>query len=268
MTSSQGSIVLGVRRRGWDVAGARVHEVEYPAGASMNAHRHANPNVTIVLRGRIEETTPAGRVEMSACSVLVKPAGTTHANRVGPEGALTLVTEFVTGCENDARERRASALSRYGVLSDAGVASAGLRLRRALSAQRGATESVTGLLDSITATHAREACEEATSGDWLARAWREVGEGRWDGHSCATIAEAFGVHPASLSRAFRRRFGLSLAAHLRRRRVLGAAALVCERGGSLASAAARGGFADQSHLTRVFREELGMTPARYRDICE
>ncbi len=158
-------------------------------------------------------------------------------------------------------------LGRYGLHADVEIASAGLRLRRSLCAQRGAMGSVAGLLGSISARLADESSAGGAGEDWLGRVWREIDEGRWDRCSCGAIARAFGVHPASLSRAFRRRYHVSLAAHLRRRRVMGSVAYVCERGGSLASAAARGGFADQSHLTRVFREELGVTPGRYRELC-
>jgi AraC-like DNA-binding protein len=51
--------------------------------------------------------------------------------------------------------------------------------------------------------------------------------------------------------------------YLIQRRVLLVRQLVTRKR-SLAEAAAEAGFADQSHMTRAFVRQLGVTPARYR----
>jgi AraC family transcriptional regulator len=73
------------------------------------------------------------------------------------------------------------------------------------------------------------------------------------------------VGRAELSCAFRRHCGETIGAHLRRCRV----ERVCERliaepERSLADLAAEAGFADQSHLTRVFRRLVGTTPGAFQ----
>jgi AraC-like DNA-binding protein len=40
-----------------------------------------------------------------------------------------------------------------------------------------------------------------------------------------------------------------------------------EQGSPLAEAAAEAGFADQSHLSRVFRHSQGITPGMFRHAC-
>jgi AraC family transcriptional regulator len=72
------------------------------------------------------------------------------------------------------------------------------------------------------------------------------------------------VHPAHLSRAFHRRFGSPVLAYVRRARVRAAADLLRRSSLALADVAAAAGFADQSHLTRVFKQATGVTPGRYR----
>jgi AraC family transcriptional regulator len=84
----------------------------------------------------------------------------------------------------------------------------------------------------------------------------------------AALAQAVDVHPAHLARTFRERFGLSIGAYARRRRLEWAAARLARSDGSadlsLAALAAEAGFADQSHFTRAFKRWAGLTPDRYR----
>src|SRR5262249_61499062 len=71
---------------------------------------------------------------------------------------------------------------------------------------------------------------------------------------------ARGVSPAP--RHFRRACGTSPDRYrTRRRRDLARAAI--ENGIPLAQAAADAGFADQSHMTRQFKQAYGLTPARW-----
>ena len=78
------------------------------------------------------------------------------------------------------------------------------------------------------------------------------------------VARACGVHPVHLARAFRRHFGASPGAYLRRCRLERAAARLRDARESLGEVALRSGFADQSHLTTAFRRAHGVTPAEYR----
>ena len=78
------------------------------------------------------------------------------------------------------------------------------------------------------------------------------------------LAEEVGVHPVSFTRAFRAAHGSSPGEYLRRLRVEWAEERIRTGDAPLAEIAADAGFADQSHLTRVFRAELGITPGAWR----
>lgn len=78
------------------------------------------------------------------------------------------------------------------------------------------------------------------------------------------MAAALGMSESCFSRRFRATTGETPHAHLVRRRVEAAAALIEQaRGLPLAEIASRCGFADQAHLTRAFRKRFGTTPAAY-----
>ena len=99
--------------------------------------------------------------------------------------------------------------------------------------------------------------------DALADRVRELIDARVaEGLSLTETAEAFGVHPTSVVRAFTRRHGLPPHRYLTGRRIDLARRLLLA-GMPAAEVATAAGFADQSHLTRHFRRMLGTTPVAY-----
>jgi len=84
------------------------------------------------------------------------------------------------------------------------------------------------------------------------------GEGHVD---LASLSHEAGLSPRQMRHAFARDVGLPMRAYLRWKRLRRAIAAV-EGGASLSAAAASAGFADSAHLSRVFREQFGMTPTR------
>jgi AraC family transcriptional regulator len=80
----------------------------------------------------------------------------------------------------------------------------------------------------------------------------------------AEIADEVDLHVCHVAREFRRRYGLTIGAYLRRVRTAHAARRLAQSEDAIADVAHEAGFADQSHLGRVFKESMGMTPARYR----
>jgi AraC family transcriptional regulator len=80
--------------------------------------------------------------------------------------------------------------------------------------------------------------------------------------SIQAIAQRVDLHPVYLVRAFRVKYGLPPHAFQRQLRIERAKGLLA-RGESIADVALAVGMADQSHLTRLFRSVLGITPAAY-----
>lgn len=148
-----------------------------------------------------------------------------------------------------------------------------------------AQRAVLRLMDRIEAATlrphagARLACEEAFAGlvGWLqrrapapsrtpsaalrhARAALEASVG--EPPSLATLAAHAGLSRYQLLRQFAQAYGLTPFAWLQQQRLAHARAAIA-RGHTLAQAAAEAGFADQSHLTRLFRRHFGMTPGQW-----
>jgi AraC family transcriptional regulator len=78
------------------------------------------------------------------------------------------------------------------------------------------------------------------------------------------IAGAAGVHPAHLARVFRQIHGCSLGDYLRRLRAESACRLLTTSDAPLVEIALAAGFSDQSHFSKVFRSQTGMSPKQFR----
>jgi AraC family transcriptional regulator len=82
-----------------------------------------------------------------------------------------------------------------------------------------------------------------------------------------TLAELAGIaclSPFHFSRCFKRTVGVGPQRYVLRRRIERAREMIRRTDEPLASVAQALGFADQSHFTKAFRRETGLTPARFR----
>jgi AraC family transcriptional regulator len=82
-----------------------------------------------------------------------------------------------------------------------------------------------------------------------------------------SLAELAGVVQLSVfhfTRKFRTEFGCPPHAYVMQKRIERAKSQLARRNIPLKVVAASSGFSDQSHMTRLFRRLLGVTPAEYR----
>ena len=96
----------------------------------------------------------------------------------------------------------------------------------------------------------------------VTRALRRLADAPEQPATLAELAALSGVSRFQLLRGFAQAVGATPHAYLVQQRVRLARRLLAA-GRHPAEAAAEAGFADQSHLTRAFRRQLGVTPARY-----
>jgi AraC family transcriptional regulator len=82
--------------------------------------------------------------------------------------------------------------------------------------------------------------------------------------SLEDLAQQIGFSPYHFARLFRQSTGDSPHQFVLRQRVEQAQRLLTQKDLTLAQVAIESGFADQSHLTQVFKRYLGLTPRAYR----
>lgn len=98
---------------------------------------------------------------------------------------------------------------------------------------------------------------------WLSRLLAGMPEIDWISARIDQISAMAGITPDYFSRAFRSAVGRTPSEFRRSMQLRLAAKLLLEQGGPLATIAIQSGFSDQSHLTRVFRQTIGLTPKRF-----
>ncbi|MEK7316503.1 MAG: AraC family transcriptional regulator [Candidatus Eisenbacteria bacterium] len=254
----------------------------YTPGFGQEPHSHDYDGMTLVLRGRLEETVAARVESASALSVVFKPAGVIHGLSVGEEGATTLQIRLAAGTL--AAALPAVVLSDRVSMHPAGwqwthAGPAAAEMLRSISvsnapwrgqypsamASRRAT--VAGLL-RVFSEGCRGRLEDPGSRDMIVPTWLEQVRDSLTtpahGVRLAAAARAARVHPVYLARVFRRHYGCSVGEVAKRARLRLAARLLGEPDIPLADVAGEAGFADQAHLCREFRFQTGVTPLQYR----
>ena len=102
---------------------------------------------------------------------------------------------------------------------------------------------------------------------WLSRIRDQLTEQCTASFTLAALAAEAGVQPGYLASAFRRYFGCTVGEFVRRERVSRACQQLTNSNTPLAEIALRTGFADQSHFTRTFKHQIGLTPSAYRKMA-
>ncbi|UXH79245.1 helix-turn-helix transcriptional regulator [Roseateles amylovorans] len=253
-----------------DVAGFSIARmVALNPAHQVEPHEHEDGHFIVVLSGLYRSSARGVDTLLEPGGVLWNPPGTRHVDTFAGTGGRFLALSV--------KADLAQALG----LADGGA-------RRLLGATRQAalalaaqplTSDLGGLLD------AEETCQHlclltrggpergealwqpgAERGEplWLRRCMEQLLEECEQPLQLAALARTAGVHPVSMSRAFRRHYGIS-PGQLQRRAQLNRAAQRLKEGRPIAEVAASLGFADQSHFTRLFRAEYRCTPAAWRE---
>jgi AraC family transcriptional regulator len=261
---------LAARRELSRARGIRLSVVDYPPDASMPSHEHESLGLSVVLRGGVEEVVGRSIVQAGTGVLVVKPAGTVHANRFGPLGARLLSVEMHPAVANDLLGGR-TRLGRWRWLRS----TTALRIAaRALGGSSGSCGADGELADVVALELAALISEddgrpvERRSPAWLLLVRDRLHAEHALPCRVRDLARGADVHPVYLARRFRRHFGCSVTEYLRRLRVQAAAAALAADDRPVAAVAAATGFTDQSHLCRVFRAVVGVPPSGFRAMAQ
>lgn len=251
--------------RGRRVAGLLLAEVEYAPRLRVPPHAHEHAQFALVLRGAFQDRLAERVRRCRRDSLVFLPAGATHAIEAAETGAGLLVVDmepaWLARAEDDATIIDTPAEFHGGLIGHLAHRLHGeFRLRDEVS--RLMIDSLTlGLVAEASLLAARA---DAAHPEWLARA-RALLRARFSGRvTLDELARACGVHPVHLARSFRRHYGCTIGQHLRELRLDFACRRMRLSNASLAEIALAAGFADQSHLTRLFKRHMGLTPSEYR----
>jgi AraC-like DNA-binding protein len=232
-------------------AGA-VFETNHRGRSALRHHRHGAAFATIVLDGAYVEVRDSVPEVCRRGTIVVHATAEEHADRFAND-THCLNVEFPADI--------AGALPRGIVaVEEADLRDAVESLVR--SFYGGSGELSEAVRNFRTALVRRPVESQDDRPHWLHRVIREF---PWEqAVPLREAAAAAGVHETHFSRAFRHHVGMTAKDYRARARLRLASELLLTTDAPIARIALNAGFSDQSHLTRIFSERLGLSPAGYR----
>jgi AraC family transcriptional regulator len=262
--TSQPVPLYGEERNLREAPGFRLCERRVPPGFALPFHCHESVFLSYITAGLYEDSTETKRIERCGPKVLrLLPAGAPHSLR--SQGGVKVVS-----LEVDTRllPELPFKSSKYNCSAkSAATLSIGSRLLHELRFFDSCSPvAVLGLFFEAVAELSRTAGKSSNPSARIAYV-RELLESEFSSRLCfRDIAASVGLHPVDLAQQFRRHFGCNMGEYVRRVRVERSAILLKTTHAPLSDIASSCGFADQSHMTSVFKRHLGITPLHYRQL--
>jgi AraC family transcriptional regulator len=242
-------------------------EARYQPGLRTGWHFHASSAFCAVLSGGYVERFRGHTLACPARTVVFRPAEIEHLDEIDSRGATCFFVEPAPSWQLDAFE------GTFGTGAACTIArgSANWLLAQARDEMRHNDSATPLALDGIMHLLLAECVRSSQPSSvgcapWLRRARDLLSDRFAHPPTLGELARECGVHPAYLATAFRRAFRSTVGEYVRSLRVEAAERMLARSGRSLAQVALDAGFADQSHLTRVFRRATGLTPKEYRTL--
>ena len=247
--------------------GFEVLETTYPAHHPQPFHEHDRPVFVYVLDGAVSVTCSGADFDCPPGSLRIVPAGQRHRTRYGAGRTRCLIVGV--GEERAASLRRTSQILDRPAYFPPGSPAVAPAARLETELERNDTVTplaVEALLLEMVVADFRwtQGPLNRRAPPWLEQVRAQLHAGFRGSFRFAELAAEAQVHPGHLSRAFRRHFGCTISAYLRRLRLEWAKAELMEPDRPLGRIAFEAGFADQSEFSRRFRREVGMTPSQFR----
>jgi AraC-like DNA-binding protein len=242
-----------------------VYATEVDSERHYAKHWHTTYGFGLIDRGAHRSASPVGAVDAYAGDIVCMNPGDVHDGRPLGGPSRRWFTIYIEPQVLDSIAQRRGAEFTKPAFADAplrrAIALLLQRMERGSAAEfEEALALACGLMlrDHSTARNLREEPDAD-----LARVRDRLADAPLAAPSLDELAALAGLGKFQLLRRFRRQFGATPHDWLLQRRADRARALIAD-GLSLVEAAAAGGFADQSHMTRVFMARYGFTPGAWR----
>jgi AraC family transcriptional regulator len=258
---------LGQTLRRQQFSGLRLTETSYLTGMNQPEHGHESPLYCFVLTGTYVERV--GRKERTGSPLALSfyPTGSVHAESYCAPGR-----HFLLEMDADWIEYAREGDLRLDVRADLqNGPPAWLMMKIYREFRRFEPDSpaliegfVLELLDKTSRTVA--GAVEVSAPRWLAVVIELLHARFYEGVGLRSVAADVDVHAVHLARCFRKFKGCTMGEYVRMLRVEHAARRIAESDDALVEIALETGFADQSHLSRVFKRHTGLLPSEFRSL--
>jgi AraC family transcriptional regulator len=247
------------------VAGFTLTERVYTPELKLPEHSHQEPYFCFVLAGSFTEISGQQARYCRPGSLLFHPPGEAHSDHFHTN-ARCFSLQF-GGCgANDPSRWQTKVAGRPLSPPGGRVSQLAARLYREFCMP----DPVSGIMiEGLALQMMAETFRQTTAPTRLAPPWLEeaksiLHEQFSDRPSLLNLARSVDVHPVHLAREFRRFYGCTITEYVLQRRLDFACQEMSNSRASLSEIALAAGFFDQSHFTRTFKAQMGMSPNQYR----
>jgi len=264
-TNLQTGQFYGATQRRIEAAGVVMTELRHVQGRKLPVHTHQSAYFGLLLDGGYTERFTHRATEYKPFNLGFHPPGLTHEDEIAPCGSLMLCIELRESFWEKTRGYLSSPKFTPALCGEEAVWLCVDLYRRFSS----------GTIDGL---HIEEACAQMVESCAQVNITLERPEPKWIEKvvellratfagpvTLEGIAKELNLHPIHLSRVFRKRFGCTVGDYVNRLRVRHVCGEMARGWPRLDQLALAAGFADQSHMGRVFRSYVGESPARFRE---
>jgi AraC-like DNA-binding protein len=233
-------------------------------------HTHDQFGIGVIHQGAQKSLSGRGMVEAGPGDAITVNPGEVHDGApIGDAGRSWRILYFdpwvIAEAVSDMSEGRTNDFEfTRPVISDDRIASRFRALYSAMTKEGAALRHDEMLLILLSALRQKDGAARQMVPGAIAAARSMIDDDPQHSVTLAELAQAGGLSKFQLLRGFFRATGFTPHAYLVQRRIDLARRLIARRM-PLAEAAFASGFADQSHMTRVFVRKYGVSPASYAD---
>ena len=247
------------------VAGLTLTETVYGSNLKLPPHSHEQAYFCLVLKGAYTESYGRQTRTCKTATLIFHPADESHADHFHAESRCFNIQM------NDVWMQRARQYPPS--LHEPRDFQAGLVPRLAMRLYgefRRADELsplvVEGIALEIMGEASRRLADKAHLGPprWLAEARDILNEQFSKRLTLLELAHLVRIHPVHLAREFRRYYHCTIGDYVRQRKIEFACEKLVQSDTPLSEISLLGGFSDQSHFTKIFKQHTGKTPQEYR----
>ena len=239
-------------------------EERYERSFDYGMHEHAQPYFMLTDNGVYREQLGRKTFYHPANTIIWRPGEISHADAMACENGRT----FSVYIKDELMTKFADYASTPAEFSESNsyLVFLARKLRDEFSNwSRGSELIAEGLVLEMLGHAAKaDTGTQKTAPLWLSRIIDKLESEYLDDHSIERLASEAGVHPVHLSRTFLKHQGKSIGRFIKEKRVNYATLLIENDRMTLAEIANTSGFSDQSHLSRGFKQVVGITPGAFQ----
>ncbi len=245
-------------------------EAHYRRGASILPHYHDEACLVLILSGFAAHTEGRHSIELHPGSVLYLPPAQRHADIFGPGGARCLVSKIDPvwihrlGPEFDGLTPR--------VTRDCHLYALGVAIHQEIKNPDDLSGLIVeGSLLELFGRWKRDRRRRAQyAPPWLERAKNMLADSFRESVSLQGLSQSVGVHPVRIAREFRRVYGVTTGAFVRKLRIDFVAERLRAPGkvtySTLTDLALDAGFSSHAHMAFAFKRITGLTASEFRKL--